>query len=411
MGGKPAAGQPSGERYVPELMGGQLIEAEHQARYRLALPHVRGKRVLDAGCGSGWGSELLLDAGAAMVVGVDVADEAVEESKRRVPMAHFVRGDLHDLPFARDNFDVIVCFEVVEHTHDAERSLDELVRVLSREGVLFVSSPNPAVYPAGNPFHIRELAPGELVAALSSRLRRVALFRQHLHLSSLIYPEVEVLGEIDCSVFVVKPIAPGHDPYSITISTNGKIPAVRAVEVLAPSDELDNLATLSAALTEERRVLWVDHERIVIERTGLLSERAALHEQLAAAGESLLRVMRERDEALAERDKVTSSLGEALSRGERLDADVHRLRKEVSYALRERDRYGFLLIRSEQDLARAKGHLPAVGAEEVVATDCPKDSVTGRRRTSMSERSVRAVLARVSTGVKRRLRQTRLFGR
>jgi SAM-dependent methyltransferase len=66
-------GEPTGERFIPELMGGELIEAEHQARYRLALPFLRGKRVLDAGCGSGWGSKLLVEAGAREVVGLDIA--------------------------------------------------------------------------------------------------------------------------------------------------------------------------------------------------------------------------------------------------------------------------------------------------------------------------------------------------
>ena len=44
----------TGERFIPEVMGDQLIAAEHVARYALAARLVEGKRVLDGGCGVGW---------------------------------------------------------------------------------------------------------------------------------------------------------------------------------------------------------------------------------------------------------------------------------------------------------------------------------------------------------------------
>ena len=70
------------ERFDPDLMGGSLLEAEHLARYRWAGALVEGKRVLDAGCGTGYGSELLASQGAAEVVGVDVDADAIEAASR-----------------------------------------------------------------------------------------------------------------------------------------------------------------------------------------------------------------------------------------------------------------------------------------------------------------------------------------
>ena len=55
------------ERFVPDVMRCTLVEAEHLARYRWAAQFARGRRVLDAGCGTAYGSELLATEGAAEV--------------------------------------------------------------------------------------------------------------------------------------------------------------------------------------------------------------------------------------------------------------------------------------------------------------------------------------------------------
>ena len=95
-----AKAEPTGERFVPEDMGGGLIEAEHQARYRLALPHVAGRTVLDAGCGVGWGSDLLLDAGAREVTGLDLSPDAIASARSRNSGVTYLTGDLLEMPFA-----------------------------------------------------------------------------------------------------------------------------------------------------------------------------------------------------------------------------------------------------------------------------------------------------------------------
>src|SRR3954468_20836377 len=87
-------------RFVPEVMGGKLIDAEHRGRYWWAAALARGKRVLDAGCGTGYGSNILAAAGAAAVAAVDVAEHVIADARKTAhPGVVFECVDLASLPF------------------------------------------------------------------------------------------------------------------------------------------------------------------------------------------------------------------------------------------------------------------------------------------------------------------------
>src|SRR5436190_6144262 len=168
------------ERFDPVEMRGDLVEAEHRTRYAWAAQVVSGKRVLDAGCGVGYGSSMLAEAGSAEVVGVDVAEAVLEVARMRMPANVELRtGDVRKLAFDDASFDVVVCFEVIEHIDRRDAMLGELRRVLAPGGVLLVSSPNRDVYVPGNPHHVFEYTPDELRDALAERFENVALWRQH----------------------------------------------------------------------------------------------------------------------------------------------------------------------------------------------------------------------------------------
>lgn len=371
--------EPTGERFIPELMGGQLIEAEHQARYRFALPYVKGKRVLDAGCGSGWGSRLLVEAGASQVVGIDIDPDAIDQSRSRTSEAEFIEADLQQLPFEADSFDVIVCFETLEHTHDASVALDNLVRVLADDGYLFVSSPNPGVYPAGNPFHFQELRPDELYTHVASRLRNVVLFRQHLHLASTLCQDGIGEGMFTCDTYPVTAIAPGNDPYSVAVASNAELPPLRPVQAITASDQLNNLGTLSAALAEEREAINADHARIVAERAQLLQIHDDLNRRLVAAGKELERVV----------------------------AEVDRLNRLVATANAERDRFALDLVRVEQELAttRLAGRGGAEASGSPMLRDRLDQLVQRNRELEMGMHAIRATLSWRATRPLRGLRK------
>src|SRR3954451_11908286 len=152
----------TGERVVPGEVDQDLLN-EHMARYHFASRLTRGKRVLDAGCGAGYGSAELARM-AERVVGIDVAAEAVAFARTNyeLPNLRFEQASCTELPFEDGSFDLIVAFEVIEHLENWKGFLQEARRVLAPAGQLIVSTPNKLYYTesrgahGANPFHVHE---------------------------------------------------------------------------------------------------------------------------------------------------------------------------------------------------------------------------------------------------------------
>lgn len=108
------------------------------------VPDVAGKRVLDAGCGTGVYAEWLLEQGAE-VVGVDASEEMLAEAADRVgDRADLYRADLGEpLPFADDAFDGVVSVLVLGYIEDWRRPFSEFARVLEPGGFLVFTVANP----------------------------------------------------------------------------------------------------------------------------------------------------------------------------------------------------------------------------------------------------------------------------
>ena len=230
------------ERFDPDAMHGQLIEAEHLARYWWAAALVSGKRVLDAGCGTAYGTEILARAGAAEVLGVDL-DPGVVEAARPSALENVTLevADVRALPFEDGSFELAVCFEVIEHVEEPERVLDELRRVVRRDGLLLVSSPNRDVYPPGNPHHKHEFLPDELADALSGRFEHVRLVRQQDWLGSGILDDLVFAldGERAFDAVVRKAVrgAPGEELYTLALASDAELPETAPYVVLTETAE------------------------------------------------------------------------------------------------------------------------------------------------------------------------------
>jgi SAM-dependent methyltransferase len=113
---------------------------------------VHGRRVLDAGCGSGFLSAALRERGAIMT-GFDSSPAMVELAERRLGQdVRLLVADLGEpLPFAGGAFDDVVGSLVLHYLKDWTAPLAELRRVLKPGGRLLLSVNHPMVYPAVNP--------------------------------------------------------------------------------------------------------------------------------------------------------------------------------------------------------------------------------------------------------------------
>lgn len=177
------------ERIYPNLSDGNF--AFHLVRYLWAMPFAYDRVVLDAGCGSGYGAELLAVV-ARNVVGVDYDPEAIAANRAKYTYRTnltFSLADVADLSFPDESFDLIVSFEVYEHLEvpQSEQFLDHLHRVCRTGGCVLLSTPNrlveaPFMRSAGQSYHyhVNSVSPREFKARLQSRFRSVRLFGQRV---------------------------------------------------------------------------------------------------------------------------------------------------------------------------------------------------------------------------------------
>lgn len=219
----------TGERFTPECV--REIRYEHLHRYAFAVELVRGRAVLDAACGEGYGSALLA-AAAERVTGVDLSPEAVAHARGRyrLPNLSFEAADCLQLPFADAAFDAVVSFETLEHLEDHDGLLREFRRVLKPGGFLLISSPDRAVYSDRlqnrNPFHLRELHRDELERLLGRHFPACRLWGQKLGFHSAIWSLVGKPGvrfEQEDGAGIRRGATPPHDPvYFIALCAAGE---------------------------------------------------------------------------------------------------------------------------------------------------------------------------------------------
>jgi SAM-dependent methyltransferase len=92
--------------------------------------------VLEAGCGSGSRFEF---GSKATVFGIDISLNQLQNNK---VLHHRILGDIQELNFRPASFDVIVCWDVLEHLQRPETALLNFFHTLSNEGILIIGIPN-----------------------------------------------------------------------------------------------------------------------------------------------------------------------------------------------------------------------------------------------------------------------------
>jgi SAM-dependent methyltransferase len=147
--------------------------ARHRAAYAFAAERAGGQRVLDLGCGTGYGAAELAEQ-AAQLVAVDRVQPAPQS--RRSP-ARFLRADIAGLPLVAESFDLIVSFQVIEHLEGPtlDAYLHAVAQLVRPGGTVLVSTPNILTSDRVNPFHVHEYEADELADCLREHFDAVTM--------------------------------------------------------------------------------------------------------------------------------------------------------------------------------------------------------------------------------------------
>ena len=140
------------------------------------IGNVTDKVILDAGSGEGF---FLSKIKAKEKYGIEISEKRLRRSQNLVPNMDVISGDVTNLPFDDETFDVIVCSEVLEHVNDFQKALLEFKRCLKPSGILVVSFPNEQTvafgrllilkFPLHEVDHINWITPKDIKKALGKK--------------------------------------------------------------------------------------------------------------------------------------------------------------------------------------------------------------------------------------------------
>jgi len=176
----------TGERLLPEKIESTeeyLIFLRHLFAYEFAKHRVaKTDLVLEVGCGEGYGGSLI-SRYASKIIGLDVDESVIAHASKKYCSENcfFEIYDGITIPYDKDTFDMIISFQVIEHIKDDMNYVSEIYRVLKRNGIFILTTPNKSFrlkydQKPWNIFHVREYNPQELENLLKKKFLDVKIW-------------------------------------------------------------------------------------------------------------------------------------------------------------------------------------------------------------------------------------------
>ncbi len=159
-----------GERQVSPFI--QDIRIDHRARYEFIRDYIKdGFKILDAACGIGYGSYIIKNGKKIRVLGLDIDNGAVAYANEyyKIEGIDFLQADILKADLSNSLFDIIICFETLEHVENDKKLLNKFYNLLENDGMLMLSTPNQLNMPFSKlsfPFHVKHYEPQSLVLLL-----------------------------------------------------------------------------------------------------------------------------------------------------------------------------------------------------------------------------------------------------
>jgi len=165
----------SGERCCPDFP--DEIFANQLKVYKFAAQFCRGLRVLDIGCGTGYGTAHLSQI-ARLTVGIDLSRQAIRYACEHYSGSNlqYLKMNVESLAFPDGSFDFAISTENFEHLCDHGAHLREVARVLGPRGLLLLATPNPEMFvETHNPYHTHEFSYMELLEIIGRYFGEVVI--------------------------------------------------------------------------------------------------------------------------------------------------------------------------------------------------------------------------------------------
>jgi len=150
----------------------------HLLPYFYILPYIENKRVLDLGCGYGYGASLLKGK-ADKVFAIDKDADIIEVARKKYEKQRieFLVHDVNEkLPFKNDFFDAVICSEVIEHIKNFKIAILEVNRVLREKGTLFLKTPNASLSLGDCHYHSTEFTKYKLYKLLRPCFSKIKIY-------------------------------------------------------------------------------------------------------------------------------------------------------------------------------------------------------------------------------------------
>lgn len=293
----------TGERIVPgaadcEPTFAQKMYQEHIARYAFAAQYAPGADVLDVGCGVGYGSQWLGKTGARSVVGFDVSAEAIEHARMHYfhPAVSFQVQDATAID-VQSGFDLVTCFELIEHIEKQEMVLDLIKTALREDGVLAISTPRP-LDDIRTHFHVHEMSFEELFGLLKSRFKYVEPFFEINCFTSFIGREQP--DAIDRIVPVTDRLGMEHADYFVFLASDAPLDQRVSVGPVLTLNDDSYILTLEKD-TDVLRRAENDHKARIVDLEREKHELSVAHGEAKARAEAMAAIQ---DEARSIRSTV-----------------------------------------------------------------------------------------------------------
>ena len=174
------------ERTDPSQKRNHPFYYQYRAVYEYATQFIKAKHVLDIGCGEGYGAHLLAQH-AKKVLAIDKDKKSIQQAQRKyhLPNLSFDVQNVENLSkYTHKTFDIVCCFHVIEHLKEPNRILKDISKLLSKSGILLISTPNRySTFRSATgiewPYHEREYSVDEYRELLLSCFKNVTLYALH----------------------------------------------------------------------------------------------------------------------------------------------------------------------------------------------------------------------------------------